>query len=388
MKISIAQYSSNLSGSAVGCQMIADGFRRQLWDVDVTFAFNGPFAHRLADDNITTSVIPHRNWLRSAGVIRFLRNTWRETQAARAFRSHYLKHSPDLVYVNTLVSFAAAHAACQLGIPVIWHIREMFTEQRGELRWPAGWMKHIIRSVIKRSAARVIVNSCICRDTVLGVGSAGTTVVLPNAVGSQFLVPRRHQQECRRQFGLPETGCVIGVPGTLRPVKGHRFFFRALQQVSNEIPVHAAVTGPVDSDFARHLCEDIRCGPLSDRVSFLGSVDDMVSFYHACDVCCVPSESETFGRTAVEALATNTPLVVTAVGGLQDIVEHERNGLSVGFGDVGALAKSLERLSTDRELCSRLTQTGKQDAIEKYSEDEYTVLLCEYVERTVSEYRG
>jgi glycosyltransferase involved in cell wall biosynthesis len=368
--------------------MIAYGFRRKHWDVDVTFAFDGPFAHRLADDNIPTSVIPHRNWLRSDGVIRFLRNTWRETQASRAFRSHYLKHSPDLVYVNTLVSFAAARAACQLGIPVVWHIREMFAEQRGELRWPAGWMKHFVRSVIQRSAARVIVNSCVCRDTVLGANNAGTTVVLPNAVGNQFLVPRRPQGECRRQFGLPETVCVIGVPGTLRPVKGHRFFFRAIEQLSNDFPVHIAVTGPADSDFARNLCKDIQRSPLSTRVSFLGSVDDMVSFYHACDVCCVPSESETFGRTAVEALATETPLVVTAVGGLQEIVQHGRNGLSVESGDVGALVKSLERLSTDRELCRRLTQTGKQDALEKYSEDAYTVLLCEHVERAVSEYRG
>ncbi|TWU06948.1 D-inositol 3-phosphate glycosyltransferase [Symmachiella macrocystis] len=367
--------------------MIANAFVANGWDVDVTFAFDGPFVRQLADANFPVHVVPHRNWLRTSGVLRFLHNIYSETQASRAFLSYYRDKRPDLVYVNTLVSFAAARAARQAGIPVIWHIREMFAEENGELRWPAGWMKSVVRSIIQRSAARVIVNSCICRDTVLGA-DAGNTIILPNAVGRQFLVTRRPSVECRRMFGLPEAGFIIGVPGTIRPVKGHRFLFRSVERLLDDNPmVHIAVTGPTESKFARELIQEVQSGPAGGRVFFLGSVEDMVSFYHTCDLCCIPSESETFGRTAVEALATETPLVATAVGGLKEIVRHEQNGLSVASGDIHALSTSLERLSKDRQLCGRFTRAGRKDAVEKFSEDAYAKVLSKYVELTINESR-
>lgn len=382
MKIAIAQYSSNLSGSAVGCEMIAKAFKEQGWHVDATFAFAGPFVNRLNDQEIPASIIPHKNWLRSTGALRSARNMWREVLASRKFKSHFLAQSPDLVYVNTLVSFAAARAAHQLGIPVIWHIRELFAEESGELHWPASWLKKPVRSVIRRLSTTVIVNSKICRDTVFGVDDT-ETLILPNAVGREFLAPRGKSDECRRRFGLPETDWVVGVPGTIRPIKGHRFFIKAIENLPGDLPVHIAITGPVSTAFAHGLRDEVLNGPLAKRTSFLGSVTDMVGFYHACDLCCVPSESETFGRTAVEALATETPLIATAVGGLKEIVRHEENGLLVASKDAAALTSSIERLLRDADLRQRLTRVGKQDAIQNYSEDSYGLFLKQRVEQIV-----
>ena len=66
----------------------------------------------------------------------------------------------------------------------------------------------------------------------------------------------------------------------------------------------------------------------ADRIHFVGWVEDMPAFYRACDMVCIPSRAEPFGRTAIEAFAVGTPVVATAVGGLQEIVEDERTGLS------------------------------------------------------------
>src|SRR5690242_19369154 len=97
----------------------------------------------------------------------------------------------------------------------------------------------------------------------------------------------------------------------------------------------------------------------------------MHQFYRACDVICIPSRSEPFGRTVVEAFAVGAPVVASAVGGIRETVRSGENGLAVEFGDVPALVEALSRLIQDRSLRETLSRTGVRDARERYSANAY-----------------
>lgn len=365
--------------------MIATAMVDRGWDIDVYFGFDGPLVDRMKSDRCSTHVAEHRNWLRSAGLVRFARNLRAEYLVSSVFEQAFRRTCPDIVYVNTLVSYAAAVAAVRLKIPVIWHVRELFSDDRGELVWPASIVKPFIRRKITKLATTVVVNSCAVASNVFGVGNCVDVENVPNAAGPEFFGPRGDSTESRRKLGLPAGVPLIGLPGTLRRVKGHRFLFGAIPRILERVPdCQFAITGAIDSHFAQSLVAAAQEKPLAGRVVFTGAIGDMLSFYHACDACCVPSLSEPFGRTAIECFATRTPVVASAVGGLTEIVHDDENGLSVPSGDESALADALVSLLNDQPRRCRLVKQAAADADDRYTYTAYTERVASIVNNVLN----
>jgi len=371
VNLALVQFSPKFGGATISGQMIASGLIERGWSVDAFFAFDGPFVAHAESCGCQSHVIPHKNWLRTRNPIRFGRHFLAERCAAEEFERAFRRLKPDLVYVNSLVSYAAALAGRRLGLPVVWHIRELFDDLHGEMTWPGWPMKRFVRKQIFGLANRIITNSEAVRLNVLGPVREARCEVVYNGVDSRYFGSRGDRDECRKQVGLPPKVPLVGLPGTLRPVKGHEFFFRAIPRVLEVVPdCRFAVSGAIDSEFARQLRSDVEGRDFADRLTFVGRVDDMVPFYHGCDVCCVPSLSESFGRTAIECLATATPVVTTTVGGLKEIIRDGQNGYLVDYNDVSALSDRIVRLLRVDES-QRLVQQGVKDAFLNYTQSGY-----------------
>ena len=288
MKLALVQFSPKFGGSTISGQMIASGLIKRGWRVDAFFAFDGPFVAHAESGGYQSHLIPHKNWLRARNPIHFSRHFLAERRAAEGFERAFRRLKPDLVYVNSLVSYAAAVAGRRLGLPVVWHIRELFDDVHGEMTWPGWPLKRFARNQIFRLANRIIVNSQAVRLNVLGSVREPWAEVVYNGVDSRYFGPRGDRDVCREQVGLPPGVPLVGLPGTLRPVKGHEFFFRTIPKVLEVVPdCRFAVSGAIDSEFARRLRSDVQGRDFADRLTFVGQVDDMVPFYHGCDVCCV-----------------------------------------------------------------------------------------------------
>ncbi len=385
MRLALVQYSSNFGGSTISGQMISDGMIERGWDVDVFFGFDGPFVESQRSEFCTTHVIEHRNWLRTPGLLRFVKNLRAEQLASAAFEEAFKRTKPDLVYINTLVSYAAARAAKRLRVPTVWHVRELFADDHGELSWPAGFAKSYVRGRIFDFSTKLVVNSSAVAANVFGVDNTVGAENVPNAVDPKFFVPRGDRAQSRANLGLPSDIPLIGLPGTLRPVKGHRFLFGAIPRILEQLPeCKFVITGAIDSRFADSLVEISKQGPLDGHVIFTGAISDMLSFYHGCDACCVPSLSEPFGRTAIECFATRTPLVASSVGGLLEIIRHDENALLVSYDDTTALADSLLSLMSDEDRRIRLVERAVVDANERYTEAAYSKRIATIIDDTLS----
>ena len=366
----LVQRSSALDGSAHSGLLLADGLREAGWDTHVAFGFEGPMTERYAAAGHEVTVVPHENWLRRAEAHRFAKDVWMEWRRAEAFERLIEETGSDLVYVNTIVSLAGALAARRTGTRCIWHLREMFADIGGEMQAP-GWAIPGIRWAIRYCADQVVANSEATARNLLGRWAEEATVI-PNAVGAAFFEEARNRREARAMFDLPPDVPIVGVPGTLRPMKGHRFFFDAVAPMLRERPgLRVAVTGGGDEGFAARLEEQLRGLGVWNQVELLGWVEDMPAFYRACDLVCIPSRAESFGRTAIEAFAVGTPVVATAVGGLEGIVADGETGLVVPYGDEEALGKAIRRLLDAPDLRQTIAASARLVGREEYHEDMY-----------------
>ena len=93
-----------------------------------------------------------------------------------------------------------------------------------------------------------------------------------------------------------------------------------------------------------------------------GPSNDTAPLYRAADLAVVPSHWESFGISAVEAMATGLPVVASAVGGLKDYLVDNGNGLLVAPQDPAAISAAVDHLSSDSSLRARLGVAARATA--------------------------
>ncbi|MEE8238174.1 MAG: glycosyltransferase, partial [Gammaproteobacteria bacterium] len=163
----------------------------------------------------------------------------------------------------------------------------------------------------------------------------------------------------------------IGVVAQLISRKGHEQLFSVLPEL---IAAHPNVEvlcfgqGPLQ----RELQDQIRNLALTDHVRLVGFRDDLTELLPELDCLVHPAQREGLGVAVLEAMSCGVPVVITAVGGLVDIVEHDVNGLLVAPDDDRALSAALRRIVQQRALRRRLGAAGRQRIEEAFSVDAMT----------------
>ena len=191
-----------------------------------------------------------------------------------------------------------------------------------------------------------------------------------------------------------ESGQRLLFVGRVSPEKGVHVLLEAFSQIVAEFPeAQLDLVGPVislpieyivgiseepdvvglakyyEEDYAVTLKRMVAEKQMTDRVHFLGSrpQTQLVNFYQSADILVNPSYSESFGMSLVEALASETPVIASRVGGMVNIVDENETGLLVKRGDVQGLAEAMRRLLTDNALRQRMGKNGRQQVIERFS---------------------
>ena len=139
------------------------------------------------------------------------------------------------------------------------------------------------------------------------------------------------------------------------------------------------VTGGVTDEFGEVLKKDFSKGSWMERIAWAGEVSDMPAFYRSCDLVVVPSRSESFGRTVIEAMACSLPVVATRVGGIPEILDDGKNGLLVDHEDENALHSAVKALLENPTLRKRLGDTAYKKAQAEYSDVVHARRILEVV---------
>lgn len=161
---------------------------------------------------------------------------------------------------------------------------------------------------------------------------------------------------------------VAGTIGRLSPVKGQKFFIKAMSVVLKKradaagLVVGNGPEGPSIKSLAMALGID-------DRISFIDSVIDTRQVLSAIDVFVFPSVKEGLGIALLEALAMSKPCVASRIGGIEDIITDGENGILTEVGDSNAIADAVLKLMSDEGLRYRMGQSGRRLVRERFNLD-------------------
>ncbi|MFQ5776486.1 MAG: N-acetyl-alpha-D-glucosaminyl L-malate synthase BshA [Terriglobia bacterium] len=177
--------------------------------------------------------------------------------------------------------------------------------------------------------------------------------VIPNFVNCDRY-QRRDDPARRRQFA-PHGEFLIAHLSNFRPVKRVPDVIEVFASVRKEVPARLLLMG--DGPERANAEYMVRQKGISQDVTFLGKQDAVHEKLGVCDLFLLPSELESFGLAALEAMACEVPVVATDVGGLRDLVHPGEDGCLVTPHDTGAMARCAIDLLSEPE---RLRQMGRR----------------------------
>jgi glycosyltransferase involved in cell wall biosynthesis len=277
------------------------------------------------------------------------RRPWRIPAAAFAVRKAVHATRPDVVHAYNPAVGLAAGLATRRGTrpPGLVNLQGGAEED-----WPGA-----VRLVRLSGLAPVACGPGVA--AALAERGLEPLATVPNAVG-----PAPPPAD-RSEFGLEAGTRLVLAVGRLVEQKHHELAIRALAGVPETV-LAIAGEGPLRGELEQVAAE----AGVDDRVRFLGVRPDARALMGAADAVVMPSRWEGLPLSALEALASGTPLVATNVRGLRELVTDGRDALLVPE-QPEALAAALKRVLDDSELARRLGEAGRQ--VEGAGSDEQLV---------------
>lgn len=190
--------------------------------------------------------------------------------------------------------------------------------------------------------------------------------VIPNGVDPDIFVSLPEDTP----FNISPTDKVVVFMGRLVPEKGVRQLISSFPQVLANVPeaqLYIAGKGPQKPELEK-LVSKLDIG---DNVHFTGFIREKERnyVYNQAKVAIFPSLYEPFGIVALEAMTTNTPVIVGNVGGLAEIVDHRVNGIKVDANNKEDLANAIIELLCEQELADSLIKNASEMVSSVYSWD-------------------
>jgi L-malate glycosyltransferase len=237
----------------------------------------------------------------------------------------------------------------------------------------------IIRFGIEQSDAVTAVSQYLMRRTVEEFQIKRPISVVPNFVNCD-VYSRSEDTRRRDRFAAKDEGILIHISN-----------FRPIKRVDEVIAIFAEVRS-----HSRAKLLMVGDGPerpkaewlasthgVANDVVFLGKQNDMAQFLSLADILLLPSENESFGLVALEAMACEVPVIATRVGGLPEVVHHEQDGFLYELGDVHGMAAACVRLLRNPELRAEMGKSARKHAKKDFCANDIVVVYEDLYRETI-----
>jgi len=219
--------------------------------------------------------------------------------------------------------------------------------------------KHAVEFSINQSDTITSVSESLKRDTLQFFKITKPIEVITNFIdNSEF----DDYVECsRKQFASDDEKILIHV-SNLRPVKRVDEVLQIFKNVNSKVKSKLIIIGEgPDMEKINEFLED---NPdLIGRIRLLGKVNDLYRILQLSDVFLLPSEQESFGLAALEAMAANTPVISSNAGGIPEVNIQGETGYLAEIGNVDAMSNYAIKLLSDEQLLSEMKKKAKEQAI-------------------------
>ncbi len=221
----------------------------------------------------------------------------------------------------------------------------------------------ITRFSIERSDGVTAISKYLRDRTVLEFDVRNRIEVIYNFVNCDLYRRDAQAAERRTLFADKDERLLVHL-SNFRPVKRIPDVIEIFDRVQKKVPARLLMIGdgPERSAAERLVA---RKG-ITDRVMFLGKQDNIQEKLAIADLMLLPSELESFGLAALEAMACEVPAIATRVGGIPEVIEHGRSGFLADVGDVETMARYAIELLNDPSRHTTMAQTARFEAQSRF----------------------
>lgn len=222
----------------------------------------------------------------------------------------------------------------------------------------------ITRFCIQQSDGLTAVSNYLARETKEKFCTDSPAEVIHNFVDLDRFNRKRFSAEHRRKYACPDEA-LIGHLSNFRWVKRPQDVVKIFHHVARRCPAKLLMIGDgPDRETTERLADELG---LRGRVHFVGSDQDVEDLLPLLDVFLLPSEQESFGLAALEAMACGVPVIASNVGGLPELIEPGKSGYLLPMGDVAGMGHAAEALIKDPSTHEQL-RTGARKRAEYFSQ--------------------
>jgi len=206
--------------------------------------------------------------------------------------------------------------------------------------------------------------------------------VIPNAVDTNRFNPYNDGEWVREKLGLENEKLVMYV-GRIVYHKGLEYFVRSAKYLGPDVKHLLVGTG----DFRPELERIIEEEGIEDKVEFAGRVPnkELPDYYAAADVCVLPSVSrlEAFGIVALEAMASGTPVIVSDIPGVREVIVEGKHGLLCEPMNSQDLAGKIRTILSNPDLAEKMGINGRERVVNKFTWEKVAEDIMEVYEGLV-----
>lgn len=218
---------------------------------------------------------------------------------------------------------------------------------------------------ILKSDAVTAVSESLRRTTVEQLDVQSRIDVIPN-----FIDPARYEQAKSlpgaRRWAKPGERVLVHI-SNFRPVKRVLDVIAIFERLYRQLPVRLLMVGDgPERGRVEQYCREHR---ICQAVTFIGSLPLVEEVLVGADLFLLPSETESFGLSALEAMACEVPVIATRTGGIPEVVADGETGYLCAVGDVEGMAAAAQALLKDEDLRRSVGAAGRRRAVESFSQE-------------------
>jgi len=220
----------------------------------------------------------------------------------------------------------------------------------------------ITRFSIAQSDAVTAISHYLADETCRTFGNCAVEVI-PNFINAEQY-SRRENQDLRATLA-PNGERLIMHVSNFRPVKRITDCIHTLARIAGRVRARLVMCG--DGPERREAEALAQQYGLADDVLFVGQVPNISDYLSVADLLLMPSQTESFGLAALEAMACEVPVIATRVGGLPEVVREGETGYLVELGDIEAMAERAVEILSDPAGQRQMGARGRAWAVEQFS---------------------
>ena len=243
----------------------------------------------------------------------------------------------------------------------------------------------ITRYAIQESDGVTCISNYLKEETVEHFGVTRGIEVIENFVNCDVYMPIKDEAkraEARKRLAGPNEAILMHL-SNFRPVKRVVDVVRIFAQVVREMPAQLVLIGDgPDRSAAEWLAHDLG---IQAKVHFMGKLERVHEVLPLADILLMPSELESFGLAALEAMACKVPSIATRVGGVPELIDDGVTGLLYPVGDIEGMSLGALGLLKDRERLNAMREAGRKTAQKRFCSSLVVPHYVRYYESVLSD---